>query len=215
MSAGAAAGEKRTKAKRSSGARLCRRGRPPTPQLREKILRSAEELFGEKEFHLVLTHEVAARAGVGKGSVYRQFGSKEQLYAAVVIEGFARLQDEIREALGRCESVRERITAVVRHTLAFFWTRRQFFTLLHDTAALPRRQARQYFARREQLSRLIRELLSEAAKNGALRANLDVALTAESLMGMLRGINFYREDSVTLDQAVSTAVAIFLDGCGC
>jgi AcrR family transcriptional regulator len=213
MSARTAAKAKKSRAKRS--APLCRRGRPPTPQLREKILRSAEELFGEKEFHLVLTDEVAARAGVGKGSVYRQFGSKEQLYAAVVIEGFARLQDEIRDALGRCDSLRERIAAVVRHTLGFFWNRRQFFTLLHDTAALPRRQARQYFERREQLSRLIMELLSDGARGGALRSNLEVALMAESLMGMLRGINFYRGDGVTLEQAVSTAVSIFLDGCGC
>ena len=215
MSTRTIAGQRKTRAKRLSSPRLCRRGRPPTPQLREKILRSAEELFGEKEFHLVLTDEVAARAGVGKGSVYRQFGSKEQLYAAVVIDGFARLQDEIRDALGRCDSVQERIAAVVRHTLAFFWKRRQFFTLLHDTAALPRRQARQYFARRKQLSDLIRELLAEGARNGALRANLDVALTAESLMGMLRGINFYRDDGVTLDQAVATAIRIFLDGCRC
>lgn len=214
MSATPAARRKKLKAARMSGAQL-RRGRPPTPRLREKILRSAERLFGEKEYHLVLIDEVAARAGVGKGSVYRQFGSKEQLYAAVVIDGFARLQDEIRDALARCDSSRERITAVVRHTLAFFWNRRQFFTLLHDTAALPRRQAHQYFARREQLSHLLRELLSEGARDGALRANLDMALMAESLLGMLRGVNFYRGDGVALDQAVSTAVTIFLDGCGC
>src|SRR5271156_2132996 len=83
-----------------------RRGRHPIPRLRERILSSASELFGEKGFDHVLTEEVAAHAGVGKGSVYRQFRSKEELYAAAVIDGFAELQREIRSALPGCTSTR-------------------------------------------------------------------------------------------------------------
>ncbi|MGO9801199.1 MAG: TetR/AcrR family transcriptional regulator [Candidatus Binatus sp.] len=49
------------------------RGRPSTPFIRERILVSAAALFAEREFELVLIDEVAAHAGVGKGSVYRQF----------------------------------------------------------------------------------------------------------------------------------------------
>ncbi len=193
---------------------LNRRGRPPTPQLREKILRSAEELFGAKEFHLVLTDEVAAHAGVGKGSLYRQFGSKEELYAAAVIDGFARLQDEIREALAKIRLRPRAHRDGGRHTLSYFWHRRRFFTILHDPSALPVRQAEQYFAHRAQLSQLVSALLAEGVSCNALRANLDLRLASESLMGMLRGMNFYRPEEVTLDEAVRTAVAIFLDGCG-
>jgi len=211
---GGSVDQQRLKLDAGAAAHLSRRGRPPTPQLREKILRSAEELFGAKEFHLVLTDEVAAHAGVGKGSLYRQFGSKEELYAAAVIDGFARLQDEIREALGKSDSVRERIATVVRHTLQFFWTRRRFFTILHDPSALPVRQAELYFAHRAQLSQLVSGLLAEGVSSNAVRANLDLRLASESLMGMLRGLNFYRPEEATLDEAVSTAVAIFLDGCG-
>lgn len=115
------------------------RGRPSTPFLRERILQSAAELFADREFDLVLIDEVAAHAGVGKGSVYRQFKSKEELYAAVVIDGFTELQREIRSALAGCTSMRDQTTTIIRHTLKFFWTRRQFFALLRDpqgTAAI-------------------------------------------------------------------------------
>ena len=189
------------------------RGRPRTPQLREKILRSAQQLFGEREFHTVLTDEVAARAGVGKGSVYREFESKEALYAAAVIDGFAQLQDQIREALKQCDSVRARIATVIERSLRYFWNRRQFFTILRDPAALPKRQAQQYFAHREELSRIVRELLAEGVATGALRDDLAIGVAAESLLGMLRGINFYREDQMSLEDAVSAAISIFLDGC--
>jgi len=148
------------------------RGRPATPFLRERILQSAAELFAEREFELVLIDEVAARAGVGKGSVYRQFRSKEELYAAAVIGGFAELQREIRVALAGCNSVREQIATIVRRALIFFRSRRQFFAMLRDPKALPPSQERQYRDQRNELSRLISGVLDEGVKHGAVKPGM-------------------------------------------
>jgi AcrR family transcriptional regulator len=189
------------------------RGRPSTPFLRERILQSAAELFAEREFDLVLIDEVAAHAGVGKGSVYRQFRSKEELYAAAVINGFAQLQREIRTALAGCTSMREQIATIVRHALKFFWTRRQFFALLRDPKALPPVQERQYQAQRNDLSRLISGVLDDGVKRGAIRSALDTRLAAESLLGMMRGINRYGRDYTTPERAVDFVTSIFLAGC--
>ncbi len=38
---------------------------------RERILRAATELFAEQDYHRVLMDDVAARAAVGKGTLYR------------------------------------------------------------------------------------------------------------------------------------------------
>jgi AcrR family transcriptional regulator len=189
------------------------RGRPSTPFLRERILQSAAELFAEREFDLVLIDEVAAHAGVGKGSVYRQFRSKEELYAAAVINGFTELQREIRTALAGCTSMREQIATIVRHALKFFWTRRQFFALLRDPKALPPSQERQYQAQRNDLSRLISGVLDDGIKRGAIRSGLDTRIAAESLLGMMRGINRYGRDYTTPDRAVDFVTSIFLAGC--
>lgn len=189
------------------------RGRPSTPFLRERILQSAAELFAEKEFELVLIDEVAAHAGVGKGSVYRQFKSKEELYAAAVIDGFVELQREIRSALAGSITMRAQIATIVRHTLGFFWSRRQFFALLRDPKALPRSQERQFRAQRADLSLLISNVLEEGAKHGAIRADIDTRIAAESLLGMLRGINRYSREYTTPERAVETVTSIFLGGC--
>ncbi|HEY6300267.1 MAG TPA: TetR/AcrR family transcriptional regulator [Candidatus Binatus sp.] len=190
------------------------RGRPSTPFLRERILQSAAELFADREFDLVLIDEVAAHAGVGKGSVYRQFKSKEELYAAAVIDGFAELQREIRTALAGCTSMREQIATIVRHTVRFFWTRRQFFALLRDPKALPPSQERQYRAQRNDLSRLISGVLDEAVRRGAMRPGFDTRIAAEALLGMVRGINRYGREYTTPDHAADIVTSIFLDGCG-
>jgi len=162
----------------------------------------------------VLIDEVAAHAGVGKGSVYRQFKSKEELYAAVVIDGFTELQREIRTALAGCTSVREQTVTIVRHIVKFFWARRQFFALLRDPKALPPSQERQFRAQRNDLSRLINGVFDDGVRRGAIRPGFDTRIAAETLLGMIRGINRYGREYTTADRAVEIVTSIFLDGYG-
>jgi len=197
---------------RTRGAGEVRVGRRPIPMLRARILLSAMDLFGEKGFDAVPVDDVAARAGVGKGSVYRQFGSKEELYAASVIEGFVQLRGQIETALADAASIPERIRTIVRHTLSFFWNRRQFFILLRDPTKLPRAREIRYQRERGQLSSLISAVLREGAAGGVLRGDLDFDLLTEALLGMMRGVNRYKASHVSLDDAANTVVATFLDG---
>jgi AcrR family transcriptional regulator len=64
---------------------------------REKVLRAAREAFAASGYGVPLD-EIAARAGVGPGTVYRHFPSKEELFAAVVT---ARVQDLAADARSR------------------------------------------------------------------------------------------------------------------
>ena len=197
----------------SARARRPRRGRPATPFLRERILESATVLFSEHEFERVLIDHVAARAHVGKGSVYRRFRSKEELYAAVVIAGIDALQKQIRAGLAETNSSYEQITTFVRLAVAFFWNRRQFFALLHDPKALPPAQARAYREQRERLARMLSEILRDGVERRVIRADLDTRLAAESVLGMVRGLNRYGREFATPGVAVETIIAIFFNGC--
>jgi AcrR family transcriptional regulator len=161
----------------------------------------------------VSVDEVAARAGAGKGSVYRHFPSKEQLYAAAVIEGFIELRSHIQAALEIAPSVRDRIVTIVRQTLSYFWNRPQFFALLRDPSKLPRSQENRYRTERHELSVLITKVLNEGAKAQLIRDDLNLELLAESLLGMMRGINRYRSANVSSEEAALTVVHLFLDGC--
>jgi AcrR family transcriptional regulator len=199
--------------RRAHAAGKSKRGRRPIPMLRQRIIKSAMELFGQKRFDQVLTDEVALRAGVGKGSVYRQFGSKEQLYAAAVIQGFRELRSQIESALVDAQSDRERLTTIVRQAMSFFWTRRQFFVLLRDPTRLPRAQETRYRSERGQLARVVSSVLREAGAAGRIRTDLDFDLLAECLLGMMRGIQRYKRENTGLDEAIDTIVSLFLTGC--
>ncbi|HVT70411.1 MAG TPA: helix-turn-helix domain-containing protein [Trebonia sp.] len=64
---------------------------------RDKVLRAAREAFARSGFDVPLD-EIAALAGVGPGTVYRHFPSKEALFEAVIA---ARLRDIADDARAR------------------------------------------------------------------------------------------------------------------
>jgi AcrR family transcriptional regulator len=65
---------------------------------REKVIAAAEQVFAEHGFEAGIP-EVAERAGVGKGTVYRNFETKDDLVAAILIRRMTRLDEDILEAL--------------------------------------------------------------------------------------------------------------------
>lgn len=66
---------------------------------REKVLRAARDAFAESGYGVPLD-EIATRAGVGPGTVYRHFPTKEALFEAVVT---ARVQDLVADARARAD----------------------------------------------------------------------------------------------------------------
>jgi AcrR family transcriptional regulator len=62
---------------------------------RGKVLCAAERLFAERGAHCVTMDEIAAAAGVGKGTLFRRFGDRAGLAAAVLSERTRRFQEAI------------------------------------------------------------------------------------------------------------------------
>jgi AcrR family transcriptional regulator len=79
---------------------LARPLRADAARNREKVLRAAREAFAESGYGVPLD-EIAARAGVGPGTVYRHFPAKEALFEAVVT---ARIEDLISDARARASA---------------------------------------------------------------------------------------------------------------
>ncbi len=70
---------------------------PPTT--RHRVLKAAREIFFRDGFADTNLDEVAARAEVGKGTLYRHFDSKAELYVAVLAVGGAQFDEEMSAAI--------------------------------------------------------------------------------------------------------------------
>ena len=84
-----------------------------------ELLEAALSLFVEKGYAATRVEEVAARAGVSKGTLFLYFSSKEELFKAVVRENAGRqLADAMREADGHTGSSAELLRGFLRR----WWT---------------------------------------------------------------------------------------------
>jgi AcrR family transcriptional regulator len=65
----------------------------------ERLLRAAEELFGERSYWRTTVADICARAGIATGSFYAHFDSKAEIFAAVVRQINEDLRKAIRAAI--------------------------------------------------------------------------------------------------------------------
>ena len=63
---------------------------------RERLLDSAETLFGDRGIHQTSLDEIAAAAGLTKGAIYANFGGKKDLIAAILDRKLSDDDDEPR-----------------------------------------------------------------------------------------------------------------------
>ena len=56
---------------------------------RREIVKVATKLFASRPFHQVRLEDVASLAGIGKGTIYIYFATKEDLYCSLLHDGLA------------------------------------------------------------------------------------------------------------------------------
>ncbi|MFZ2174484.1 MAG: TetR family transcriptional regulator [Rhodococcus sp. (in: high G+C Gram-positive bacteria)] len=84
-----------------------------------RMLEAAAELATEKELARVQMHEVAKRAGVAIGTLYRYFPSKTHLFVAVMVDQIEQMRAGFRKNLAASASPQDAVYAVlVRATRA-------------------------------------------------------------------------------------------------
>ncbi|MFJ3927892.1 TetR/AcrR family transcriptional regulator [Streptomyces sp. NPDC090022] len=83
----------------------------------EHVLRAAREVFGELGYGAPM-EDVARRARVGVGTVYRRFPSKDVLVRRIAEEETSRLTEQARAALGQEEEPWQALSRFLRTSVA-------------------------------------------------------------------------------------------------
>lgn len=145
---------------------------------RELILEAAEELFASEGLS-VSVDEIARRAGVGAGTLYRHFPTKEAMFEAVLVAHLDAISARARElatAEDSAEALFEFMTyladeGTLKKNLADSLARTGVD--IHDAAPESKRALEDGF----------RELLRRAQADGSVRADV----TIDDLIGLVMG----------------------------
>ena len=81
-----------------------------------EILEAAVELFAEGNWQAVTIDQIAEKAEVGKGTVYKHFKSKDEIYARILLENSRALYWELKK-VNPAQSFQERF----QQTFRIFW----------------------------------------------------------------------------------------------
>src|SRR5262249_59311547 len=79
------------------------------PQIRDAILDAAERLLARYGFKKTTIDDLAREAGIGKGRVYRQFPSKDEVALCTIDRIVERLLLRLRALAGSDEPVAQRL----------------------------------------------------------------------------------------------------------
>jgi AcrR family transcriptional regulator len=136
--------------------------RTKTPPLTDRMLEAAGRLFGSRRFHEVRMEDIAAEADVSKGSLYRYFEDKEELYLALLRRATDQLIALLEDRLAHARGPRARLVALVATNLEYFDTHPHLFDLIQRAEVLrDRYPAFPWQKARDANFRLCREILRD------------------------------------------------------
>ncbi|GAB3428765.1 TetR/AcrR family transcriptional regulator [Flindersiella endophytica] len=145
---------------------------------RRLVLSAASEAFAQRGMDVSIA-EIAQRAGVGKGTVFRHFATKEDLLAAIACDRFAELiavAEGLLDAPDPVEAVREFMAAG-----ASMHGRDRTFTQISTRVFMADATVQSASTR---LTKVVEQLAEKARRQGGLRPDL----TGEDVRALMSGV---------------------------
>src|SRR4051794_3343477 len=181
---------------------------------REEILETATELFAEHGFSDAVTQALADRLGVGKGTIYRHFSSKQALFLAAADRVMRKMQERINAHIAGIEDRLVRIEQGIAAFLQFFAEHPSFVELLiQERAYFKDRKRPTYFEYREINIERWRQIYRELIAEGRVR-DIPVEQITNVISNVLYGImvtNFFNGQPKPADvQAKEILDIVFL-----
>jgi AcrR family transcriptional regulator len=183
-------------------AEQARRPRADAVRNRERVLEAAKAVFsaGGPEASL---EAVARRAGVGIGTLYRHFPTREALFEAVYRREVEHLAD-LAEALKSDPSPSAALRRWLRSNVEFVATKKGMSAAL-ALAAHASSELAAYSS--DRLTQAVGALLDRAVAAGEVRADVSPADLLRALVGMC-----YLHDQPGWQDSVLRLVEVFVDG---
>jgi AcrR family transcriptional regulator len=185
--------------------------RTKTVSQADKMLQAAAQLFGTQRFHEVRMEDIAAQAEVGKGTLYRYFSDKEELYVALLARESTQMIELLQEAVARADGARAALIRFAQAVLDYFDEQPHLFDLIQRAevmhgagTAFPWQKAR------DESLRLLREIFAQGKAQGEFLLR-DPELAALMFSGGMRSVLRFGKQPRDRDLA-EQVVDAFLNG---
>jgi TetR/AcrR family transcriptional repressor of uid operon len=157
-------------------------------ELRERIMQSAMENFSKKGFDRTRMEDIAAAAGLAKGTLYLYFKDKEDLFYAICDHNLEELRKQLSRVFNRKENVlpdAERFYDEYRKRSLSSDT--IWFEMIAVSTRTPR--LRKILAENQsKVYRVVKEFLMTQIERGFLREDIKADIVASALIALYNGL---------------------------
>ncbi|MGM0651305.1 MAG: TetR/AcrR family transcriptional regulator [Bacillota bacterium] len=183
---------------------------------KEQILLAAVEMFLDRDYYQVTITDIAEQAGVGKGTVYEYFPSKEDLFK----ESFSHCADTylqlFRQHLSTGVPVRQTMHDLIAAHLDLLRENRQRLYLLFNERPLSLHELQGWvIEKRREILKRITIVLKEGIATGELRPDLDVEIAGRLFLAInfdLIGGMVILDDQDVSEEKVAGLINIIWNG---
>jgi len=155
---------------------------------RNQILDVATLIFSERGFSRANTDEIAKKANIGKGTLYRYFKNKKDIFFSVVDRGLSKLKEKILKEVEKAKNPLKKIENAVKAYLSFFEENRNFVgMLIHEQSSFRKRIARRYFEHYYGNVRRIKQTFKSGIEQGLIK-DMDMDSLISVYASMLNGL---------------------------
>lgn len=199
-----------------------RKRRMSADDRRIQILKVATELFSKLGYNGTTTREIAERVGISEAIIFRHFGTKQELYRAILDykaeETVGHIWAESREAMCRRDD-RAFFELLAKEILTFHNKDSTLLRLLCYSALEGHELAEQFYNTAVKAARdCLAKYIEERIRDGVFRP-YDPTTAARIFLGMVGNYAVTRElfqwsdvRSISIEVAAAEISAIFLDG---
>lgn len=186
-------------------------GREEMSEARRRVVDAANLLFVEHGFKAVSMQQIANTAQINKATLYHHFRSKEDLFAAVVLEATAQSKADITSAIAEGGTPAEQLARAALQLFAR--TRSDFGRLMTDVHEQMEPEIRNRILSEQAMPwELFRDVIEEAVGIGDLPdVNIDLAISM--FIGMVWGQFWLRKlelAEIPMDETLATTIVSVL-----
>jgi AcrR family transcriptional regulator len=162
--------------------------RIPREQVRTRVLRAAAQVFAERGFAGATIDQVAAVAGFTKGAVYSNFGSKDELFPALMEAEVTARVAAVEQALGPATDLAGALAAVGGELSRRDAQWQLLFVELWQRAVRDPAARAAFVATRTQLRAQVSQAVQRFLADHPARAGWDAGTLTVVLLALLNGL---------------------------
>jgi len=192
-----------------------KRARMPAAQRCEQILSAAVQIFAEQGFRCTEVQQIADLAGVGKGTVYRFYPTKDALFQAAVEDVMQRLTAQVDHAVFAVDDPLEYLRVGFKAYMAFFQAHPEAIELfVHESAEFRRISKPRYFAYSDMRRQAWIDVYQQLIDSGRSRVS-DPQVILDAIGNLAYGsvlVNRISGRNESLDEVADQLLDIILHG---